>query len=661
MRIRALTLCVLGACSVPDKQPVQADAGVDAAIPPGEDGNPNTMIVEAPAEFSPLASATFGFASDVATATFLCTVDGETPFTCSSPYTRTLNDGPHTFSVRAVDTKGNSDDTPAEHPFSIDTAMPQTILINAPPALDNSVMVRFTFDSNERNVVFDCSLDNAAFTVCMSDAEIGPIGDGAHAFAVRARDRAGNVDSAPAIHAWNVDTSTPDTQLLSGPTGASGATGATFTFVSPDAGGGATFQCRVDGGTMADCASPYQVTNLTEGPHTFAVRVRDAVGNFDPTPAMRTWSVDLTPPDTMITSGPTGTVPAASAAFGFMATEDDVVYECSLDNATFAACAAPVSFTSLTQGPHTFAVRARDLAGHTDASPATRMWTVDTVAPDIMFTTAPAEAGTTGPRVAFAFTASEGSAACSLDGGAFAACASPQAYSFAAGSHTFAVRASDAGGNMMTATRTWTVACAAPETTGAVGLLHLDDTGQTLANATGGAGAVLGDTDQVEAADPGAATGRFGGGLVFASAEDDHVTWPAAIAAGSELSIELWVRADAPGALFVSGDGRVSLRAAASGGSMVVFQGTAAGTNVSSVAVATGVWHRVLLVVQEPTLRLWVDAARTDGAGLALGTPIALDSVRLGGGSFGGSIDEVWIGNSALAGDEASLARYCPL
>ena len=534
-------------------------------------------------------------------------------------------------------------------------------MLDAPPALDNSVMVRFTFDSIERNVVFDCSLDNAAFTVCVSDTEIGPIGDGAHSFAVRARDRAGNVDSSPAIHAWNVDTSTPDTQLLSGPTGASGSTGATFTFVSPDAGGGATFQCRVDGGAMADCTSPYEVANLSEGPHTFAVRVRDAVGNFDPTPAVRTWSVDLTTPDTMITSGPTGTVPAASAAFGFMATEADVAYECSLDAATFAMCAAPVSFTNLAQGAHTFAVRARDLAGHTDASPATRTWMVDTVAPDVAFTTAPAEAGTSGPRVGFAFTASEGTAQCSIDAGAFAACVSPLAYNFAAGSHTFAVRATDAGGNMMTATRTWTVACAAPDATGAVGLLHLDDPGQTLANATGGASAVLGDTDQPETADPAAATGRFGGGLEFASAEDDHVSWPAAIAATSELSIEIWVRADTAGTLFVSADDRVTLRAAASGGSMMVIQATVAGITVSSPAVAAGVWHRVLLVVQEPTLRLWVDAVRTDGGGLALGTPVALDSVRLGGGAFGGAIDEVWVGNGALAGDEASLARYCPL
>ena len=72
-------------------------------------------------------------------------------------------------------------------------------------------------------------------------------------------------------------------------------------------------------------------------------------------------------------------------------------------------------------------------------------------------------------------------------------------------------------------------------------------------------------------------------------------------------------------------------------------------------------WHRILVAVQEPTLRLWVDSARTDAGNLALGTPVALDSIRLGGGSFGGLIDEVWVAPSAITSDEASLARYCPL
>src|SRR5690606_229116 len=135
--------------------------------------------------------------------------------------------------------EGNGDASPAEHVWLIDTAAPVTTITSAPPAADNSTMVRFEFVSNEMNVSFECSLDGTAFAACRSGEEVGPIGDGAHSFAVRARDRAGNVDASPAIHTWTVDTSTPDTQLLSGPTGPTASATAAFTFVSPDAGPGA--------------------------------------------------------------------------------------------------------------------------------------------------------------------------------------------------------------------------------------------------------------------------------------------------------------------------------------------------------------------------------------------------------------------------------------
>lgn len=666
MRTKVFCILLLAACSVPDKDPPGGDDGQGSG---SDDNSPlETMITEAPPEFSNAGVALFTFSSNRDDAQFECSIDGMAAMPCTSPFSKALADGTHSFSVRATDGDGNSDDTPAEHLWSIDTAAPATTMIEAPAAADNSTTVTFRFSSNEMNVGFECSLDNAPFMQCRSGDEFGPIGDGAHAFAVRAKDRAGNVDASPAIHAWSVDTSTPDTTLLSGPVGATSSQSATFEFLSPDAGPGATFECQLDGGAFLPCVSPQTYPSLSMGEHTFSVRVRDAVGNLDPSPATRTWVIDATPPETTITSGPSDTVPMASVSFAFTSNENNVTFACSLDGSAFMACTSPFNAVGLAQGPHTFAVQATDEAGNTDPSPASVSFTVDTVAPDIMIVGGPANGDTVGPRVLFMFTVSEGTVECSIDGDAFAACGSPVGFNAAAGMHSFSIRSTDAAGNSTTATRTFTVACSAPDPTGALGLLRLDDSGQTLANATGGAGGVLGMTDQAESIDPSFTTARFGGGLSFNAAEGDLATWPLAAGATATPTVELWASPSAlPGTrdVLVSQDGRVAIRVTAASASTVQFTASMVDSDgvvhtVTSAAVAANAWHHVFVSLSEPTLRLWVDGVRTEVGDTRLGIAPSLDSLRLGGG-FGGALDEVYVSGAAIADDEAARGRFCPV
>jgi len=656
-------------CSV-EKKVALTDGGVDAPPPdgPADDQAPGTTLTAAPDKFSRLGVATFRFTSDDPDAQFECSIDGDARAACQSPYARALGDGSHTFSVRAIDRAGNGDPTPAEHVWSIDTAPPDTMITLSPPAADNSASVRFEFRSNETNTAFECALDGGAYQACTSGALFGPLGDGAHAFAVRAKDRAGNVDSAPAIFAWLVDTSTPDTVLLSGPSGPSASTAAAFSFVSPDAGAGATFQCALDGAAFSPCTSPRELGGLAAGAHVFAVRVRDAVGNLDPTPATRAWTVDLTPPSTTILAGPSGVEPVASASFTFSASEPDATFACSLDGAPPGVCTSPFLAEGLAQGAHTFTVRATDAAGHADPAPPTRAWSVDTVPPDVMITGGPAAGGTSGPRAAFTFAADGGALTCSLDGAAFAACASPAAWSLPAGPHELRVRGTDEAGNSATEARAWTVQCAAPDAAGAAALLHLDEPGQSLANAVpGGAPAVLGDDPTDEPADPAAAAGRFGGGLAFSAGESDRVSWPLGLPAAPGLAIELWMRPEAASGtrdLLVSGDGRVALRATGQGASVrisatVIDAAGAQSFTVTSGPAAASAWHHVLVSLEEPVLRLWVDGARAEVGSVALGTPSELGAVRIGG-NYDGVLDELWIAQAPISGDEAALGRYCP-
>ncbi|HEX8102678.1 MAG TPA: FG-GAP-like repeat-containing protein, partial [Solirubrobacteraceae bacterium] len=88
------------------------------------------------------------------------------------------------------------------------------------------------------------------------------------------------------------DTRSPETRLLSGPSGTRREATAHWEWVSDEQRG--TFECSLDGGAFTDCETPY----VESGTHTFRVRARDSAGNVDATPASRTWKVDPSRPAT---------------------------------------------------------------------------------------------------------------------------------------------------------------------------------------------------------------------------------------------------------------------------------------------------------------------------------------------------------------------------
>lgn len=90
--------------------------------------------------------------------------------------------------------------------------------------------------------------------------------------------------------------------------------------------------------------------------------------------------VDATSPGTTIMGGQSGTTDSASANFTFSSAEGGATFECKVDDAAFAACGSG-TYTGLSNGPHAFEVRATDAAGNTDATPASRTWTIDTTPP----------------------------------------------------------------------------------------------------------------------------------------------------------------------------------------------------------------------------------------------------------------------------------------
>jgi large repetitive protein len=171
--------------------------------------------------------------------------------------------------------------------------------------------------------------------------------------------------------------------------------------------------------------------------------------------------VDTTAPGTTVDSGPGDPTNATGASFDFSSSEAGSSFECSLDGSLFVTCSSSAVYSSLTEGAHTFEVKATDAVGNTDPTPASYGWTVDTSAPDTTIDSGPADP-TTETGATFGFSSSETGSTfeCSLDGSPFASCSSPNVQTaLEAGSHTFEVRATDPAGNtdQSPASHAWTI------------------------------------------------------------------------------------------------------------------------------------------------------------------------------------------------------------
>jgi large repetitive protein len=243
-------------------------------------------ITQAPSDPSNDTSPGFAFSANETGSRFECKLDAAAFATCTSPKAYTgLADGQHTFAVRATDVAGNQGAADS-YAWRIDTTPPTTAITDRPGSLTNDGSATFSFTANEPGSSFSCRIDAADFAPCSSPATYHGLGDGAHAFSVRANDGVGNL-SAPVGHSWTIDTTAPETTLAAAPTSGT-ATSATFAYSASER---ATFECRLDGAPFALCATPTSYAGLGQGDHQFQVRAIDVAGNADPTPSLHGWRI----------------------------------------------------------------------------------------------------------------------------------------------------------------------------------------------------------------------------------------------------------------------------------------------------------------------------------------------------------------------------------
>jgi Bacterial Ig-like domain len=180
---------------------------------------------------------------------------------------------------------------------------------------------------------------------------------------------------------------------------------------------GGMYYCAAELDPQADLEAQTTYTATVKGREN-GVKWAPGYGGTPTVPEDFSWSFTTgettrppDPPETTITSGsvpcgpfirngdiywlPCQSTSSTMATFDFISSIANSTFECSLDSAAFTSCTSPKAYTGLSDGTHTFQVRATNASGNTDPTPAGRTWTVDTKGPSAPTITSPKTTPTT--------------------------------------------------------------------------------------------------------------------------------------------------------------------------------------------------------------------------------------------------------------------------
>jgi len=168
---------------------------------------PNTTIASGPTNPNNSNAASFVFSGSANAVVFACQLDGGTYKPCASPMSYAgLSKGSHVFRVRAIDSRGFPDLSPAEFTWTISASTVDAAISSGPSNPTTSRNASFVFSGNGATA-FECSLDGAAFVACVSPQNYSGLGYGQHSFQVRGRN--GNTIGAAANYQWTISNAAP--------------------------------------------------------------------------------------------------------------------------------------------------------------------------------------------------------------------------------------------------------------------------------------------------------------------------------------------------------------------------------------------------------------------------------------------------------------------
>lgn len=286
---------------------------------------------------------------------------------------------------------------------------PVTTIISGPYQLINSTQVEFIWIGSDdftpsRELEYSFRLSNQIYWspwTKQTSVRHNNLLEGHYTFYVKCRDHRGNIESVPANQSFTVkidkDRSSPDTKIISGPTGKISVNTVEISWTGSDETtdkSNLLFSYKLEGYDLGWSSWSKTIKklyyNLQDGKYIFKVKAKDEAGNIDPSPAkieftIDTKSTDTKAPDTEIIEGPDGVINYTTVIFRWTGNDDttetkDLLYKYKLKGYDSSWSdwlkKTQKTYSDLLNGEYIFKVKSKDEAGNIDLSPAERIFNI---------------------------------------------------------------------------------------------------------------------------------------------------------------------------------------------------------------------------------------------------------------------------------------------
>mmetsp|Transcript_39145 Transcript_39145/g.75015 ORF Transcript_39145/g.75015 Transcript_39145/m.75015 type:complete len:705 (+) Transcript_39145:154-2268(+) len=299
-----------------------------------------------------------------------------------------LTDAQYRFSVAAQDEAGNAG-SPVVFVWNVDTTPPETVIHSGPHKLTNTLEASFIISAageDPSGYGYQYRLNGDLWHPGDTTQIVGSgyeftlrnLQEGPTMVEIRTVDTAGNVDPTPSKHMWTVHVQAADTLVKAHPSPLTRSSSATFHIGCSES--QYTFAYRLDGGPvmrpvghkLVNGDVNFTVNDVTEGPHSIAIRTTDVTGAEDPTPVVVKWMVDLTPPKLTVVQRPPALTVRKEALFAISGNEeyramyrvDGGDWDKVDQSGSFHSGMIKFKVMDLYEGRHTLEVNATDKAGN---------------------------------------------------------------------------------------------------------------------------------------------------------------------------------------------------------------------------------------------------------------------------------------------------------